>query len=134
MKTSTSTNPAIRQPSVTLDPRCAASGCINLARGARLFGIHPQEVCVDSEVLDDYAEPDATLGQNIAGVILSVLACHIAVNPGGFRGRPILVCLLRREDARLVEVELQVHRLCHRQDESLQLRQTGERILDVQFD
>src|SRR5690242_20128660 len=74
-------------------------GTIDITRGARLHGICSPAVLIDAEVLEDYVEMDAALGQNLAGVVLAVLACHLEMNPGGTHHDQLTICTVRREDA-----------------------------------
>ncbi len=99
---------------------------IDISRGATQFGIRSR-VLLQEELRDAYAEIDPTLGQNVIGIVLTVLACHLAMGQGGLSDDQITVCLIRREDDRLVEVDLGIHR--HRQTgrECLSLRQLAER-------
>ena len=82
----------------------------DISRGAGQFGIRNQKVMLATEVLDDYREIDCSLGYNTAGMILSVLARHIAAAPGGGRDDSFAVCLHRQEDHHDVEVHLTVSR------------------------
>ena len=104
---------------------------VDLSRGARHLGLRPNVIRIESEVLDDYAELDNSIGQNTAGTILSVLGCELAVSPGGVARKTITVCLVRREDATVVELDLHVNRVCHHGNESLYLHKAGERVLDL---
>lgn len=104
---------------------------LNITRGARQFGVLCAEVFIDSELLDDYAAPDAHLGLNAAGVILSVLSSHLAVHPSGAPHEPIHVCLLRRQDGRLVQLALELYRPWG-QEPCFQLRKARERNIEVQ--
>lgn len=78
----------------------------DITRGAVHVGIRNQRVLIESAVQDEYAEPDLALGCNVVGVILRVLAQHLAACPGGGGNDSIEVCLHRREDGRLVEVQI----------------------------
>ena len=59
---------------------------------------------------------------------------QLAVHPSGGPSESTNVYLLRREDAQVVEVDLQIHRLRRRGRECLLLRKTHERSLEVQRD
>lgn len=82
----------------------------DLTRGAAQFCIRRAAVSVETRILNDYAEIDPALGMNTAGVILTVLVCHIAMAPGGSAEDRITVCLQRRNDEHLVEVDLAIRR------------------------
>lgn len=134
MRKNTLTKPANLQSLPDLDACIQAPNRADLSRSARHLGIRPEAVFIESEVLDRYAELDTAIGLNAAGVVLSVLAAQLGVNPGGVASESVTVCLLRREDARPVEVDLQIHRLRRRGGECLLLRHARERTLEVQVD
>lgn len=77
---------------------------VDLSRGARRFGLPVETLFLEGSVLNDYAELDPALGYNVAGTILSVL--HNQVRQIGGLDEFVTVCLVRREDARAVELEL----------------------------
>jgi hypothetical protein len=104
----------------------AASGYLDLSRGAAEFGIR-QTVWLDATVTEDFTELDSSLGRNVAGVVLSVLARLLTVQPDGLGEDVITACLLRREDAKPVEVDLQLNRSRYRGATLLALRKIAER-------
>jgi len=119
--------PLLGAPSTAADP-------VDRSRGARRFGLRRGAVFLDREVLDGYSELDPALGLNVAGTILSVLSCQLAAHPSGGPSESTNVYLLRREDAQVVEVDLQIHRLRRRGRECLLLRKTREQSLEVHLD
>lgn len=112
-----------------LDP----SDYVDISRGARLHGIANTALFIEAKLLDDYAELDAGLGQNLVGVILSVLGHHLSLNPGGTHNDKISVCSIRREDVRVVEVDLGIERRRVRGCETIILTKIAERDSDVDF-
>ena len=78
----------------------------DLSRGASQFCIRRVAVLVETSVLDRYVEIDPVGGLNTIGVILTVLSSHLAGCPGGSAVDRITICLQRRADGRLVEVDL----------------------------
>ena len=104
---------------------------MDLTRGARNFGIRSGAVLLDSEVLCDYAELDPALGHNVAGLVLCVLGCHMLdkLEKGAAKDL-IAVCLCRRQDARVLEVDFQINHVLVNGYESLVLCKAGERDLD----
>lgn len=106
-----------------------ASRNINISRGASQIGIQ-SNVFLEEEVLDAYGEIDPALGQNVIGCVLAVLGCHLALGNGNLGDDRMTVCLIRRQDDRMVEVDLEIRR--HRQDgrECLSLRRLAEREMD----
>jgi hypothetical protein len=98
----------------------------DISRGATEFGLRAQ-VLLEEEMRDAYAEMDPALGQNVIGSVLAVLACHLAMGEGGRSEDRISVCLLRRSDDRLVEVDLAIHRHRRAGRECLSLRGVAER-------
>ncbi len=99
---------------------------MDLTRGAVHFGIRHQRVLLASEVIEDYREIDGSLGYNAAGQILSVLARHIALAPGGGGDDTFSVLLQRREDAQAVKVQLAVVRSRRHGQACLVLHQLAE--------
>ncbi len=57
----------------------------------------------------------------------TVLACHLAIGQRGLNDDQITVCIIRREDGRMVEAELGIHRRRHAGRQCLSLRQLAER-------
>ncbi len=106
------------------------SSYIDFSRGAADLDLRRQRVLLDTALLDDYAEPDRGLGLNTGGVILRVLAQHLASCPGGGGDDSIIVCLHRREDGQRVEVQLAVKRSRRQGQECLLLSRLGERPTD----
>jgi hypothetical protein len=102
----------------------------DVTRGARLHAIRSASVFVDSDVMEDYAEIDVALGQNLAGVILSVLSYHLGINPGGVHDDQITICAIRREDATLVELVLHIERTRRNGMEHIVLRKGEEMEID----
>jgi hypothetical protein len=80
---------------------------IDLRLGASQLGIR-MPVLIESRILERYAEIEFSLGLNVAGVILWALACHLAGGKATGPQEILTVCLLRRGDVRLVEVDLQI--------------------------
>jgi hypothetical protein len=80
----------------------------DLTRGAALNGIRAT-VLLETRVLAEFAELDPALGHNTAGVIFSVLLSHLAGGNGGGDDR-LTICLTRRSDGQLVEVDLMLLR------------------------
>jgi hypothetical protein len=103
---------------------------IDISRGAYLFGICPQ-VYLNLQLVTDYAELDPNLGQNAVGVILSVLSHHLATGRAGLGDDAITVCLQRREDGQLVEVDLAVRRRRNQGRECLIVSRAGERNMET---
>lgn len=101
----------------------------DITRGATQFGIRRTSVFVESAVLADYHEIDPAVGLNVIGLILTVLYCRLAVAPGGGPDDPLTVCLVRRTDGRLVEVELTLRRSRGRGGDRIMLQQTAEHIV-----
>jgi hypothetical protein len=98
----------------------------NLTRPARSYGVHMQ-VLLEQRVLADFQEFDPDLGEDTAGVILSLLAYDLLTKPAG-DGR-LTVCLLRRLDESPVEVDLMVLRRHRHNGEHIYLRLAGVREL-----
>lgn len=103
----------------------------DLSRGASLNGLRAS-VFLEARVLEEYAELDPTLGQNTAGVILAVLGCHLAAGNGIGDDR-LSVCLKRREDGQLVEVDLMLLRRRQAGGECLYLRRADVRLMASEF-
>ena len=106
---------------------------MDVSRGARHFSIQPQTVLMDQALLEEYAEVDAALGQNLIGVILSVLSYHLSTTPGGLSRDQISFNAVRREDALLVDVELELRRSRSGTGERLVLRKIAEHESEFQF-
>ncbi len=102
----------------------------DISRGACLFGICPR-VYLNLQLVDDYAELDPSLGQNVVGVVLSVLSHHLATRRAGLGDDAITVCLQRREDGQLVEVDLAVRRRRKQGRECLMVSRTTERTMET---
>jgi hypothetical protein len=109
--------------------RPAAPPRTDITRGATQFGIRRASVFVETQVLADYHEIDPTVGLNVIGIILTVLYCRLAMAPGGGPAAPLTVCLRRRPDGRLVEVELTLHHSRGRAGESITLRRAAEQVV-----
>lgn len=118
---------AIARSTITF--RRIPAGSTDITRGARLMGIHGPKVSIQSEVLENYCELDGALGQNLAGVILSVLACHLDQNPGGTFDDRVLVCAIRRDDGTPVEIGLEIQRFRDCGVEHIVLVRIGEQSL-----
>ena len=101
---------------------------LDLSRGARQFGLRSL-VFLDAAVRTDYAELDPALGHNVAGIVLAVLAFHEALPGLGRDEERITVCLVRRRDEQLVEVDLVLQRRRQRGGEAIELRRVAEREL-----
>jgi hypothetical protein len=112
-------------------PAYAACKFIDYSRGAAECGIRRHAVWMDADLVVNYGEPDPTLGRNVGGMILSVLARHLAADPGGIEGDIITVCLLRREDAKIVEVDLRIIRIRHHGTARLLLSKVDVREIDL---
>jgi len=100
---------------------------IDYSRGAVEVGIRRQMVWLDAGVVEDYAEMDPTLGRNVGGVVLSVLARHLSTEPDGGNGNIVTVGLFRREDGKLVDVDLQITRGRHQGTSRLLLTKVDAR-------
>jgi hypothetical protein len=111
---------------LTVTRPATANRSIDISRGASQLGI-PSRVFLEEEVLDAYAEIDPALGQNVIGVIFAVLSCHLALGQGSLGDDQMTVCLNRREDSRMVEVDLGIRRHRHAGRECLSLRRVAER-------
>jgi hypothetical protein len=99
----------------------------DITRGATHLGIRNQRVLLETAVQEDYAEPDASLGLNTTGVILRVLAQHLTSCPGGGGNDLFEVCLHRREDGRLVELQFAILRARRQGTACLVLSRIGDR-------
>ncbi len=98
----------------------------NLTRKPWFCGMRAQ-VLLEQRVLADFHEFDSDLGDDTAGVILSLLAYDLITKPAG-DGR-LTVCLVRRQDESLVEVDLMVLRRHKPHGECIYLRLAGVREL-----
>jgi hypothetical protein len=78
-------------------------------------------VFLESRVLEEFAELDPALGHNVAGVIFSVLACHLAGGHGAGDDR-LTICLTRRSDGRPIELDLMLFRRRQEDGERFYLR------------
>lgn len=107
---------------------------VDVTRGARYHGIRPESVFLEPEILEDYAEPEPTLGRNAVGSILSALAAQLAVCPGGVPDECVTVSLCRCEDGQAVEVDLRIRRLRRDGLVRLVLGKTKERPAGSQTD
>jgi len=106
-------------------PVAAPSACWDVSRGAVRAGIGAR-VQLDATMLDDYLEPDHALGFNSTGVVLSAFSTHL--KEGRFDAdEPLVVCLARREDGTLVDVEISIHRFRAAGTECFRLKKAGER-------
>lgn len=126
MTTTTIVQQNVAVKSIAPAPAYAGGKFIDYSRGAAAFGIRKHPVWMDADLVMDYGEPDPTLGRNVGGVILSVLARHLDAE-SGLDGDIITVCLLRREDAKIVEVDLQITRNRHQGTARLLLSKVEER-------
>jgi hypothetical protein len=79
----------------------------DLTTGAAQFSI-PLPVVVEPGLLENYAPADPTVGYNTAGVLLSLLSYRLAATRPGKQRELITVCLARRQDDRLVELDVEV--------------------------
>ena len=104
---------------------------IDITRGARLHGIRSSAVLMESEIFDSYGELDPALGQNLAGVILALLACHLEMNPGGTHEDQITICAIRRDDSTTVELNLLITRKGRQEGEQIVLHKGNEREVDT---
>jgi hypothetical protein len=104
---------------------------IDITRGARLHGICSSEVIIEAEILEDFAEMDVALGQNLVGVVLAVLACHLEMNSGGTHRDQVTICTVRREDAVTVELDLQITHTRRQGRERIFLRKGEEREVEA---
>jgi hypothetical protein len=132
MKTSTILTSITRRSSTNAGTQTIASRQIDISRGAGSFGVRAKAVFIESNVLDDYAEIDFGLGQNVVGNILSVLRCHLSAGFGGRAVDTITVSLLRRDDAQIVELDLEVNRARQGGVERLLLRKVTEREINFE--
>jgi hypothetical protein len=105
-----------------------ATSAPDLTRGATQFGIRRASVFVETQVLADYHEIDPTVGLNVIG--LSLTGRRLVLAPGGGPLEPLTVCLLRRSDGRLVEVELTFHYARGRAGESITLRRSAAQVFE----
>lgn len=105
---------------------------VDLGRGAQNFGLRAQ-VELERRVLEDYVELDPGLGENVAGVVLSVLSYDVLTD-GRLGDSRMTICLLRRDSGQPVEVDLGVYRRCHGGQETYVLRFMGERELSLGAD
>jgi len=106
----TTSNTTSTLPSITEPP--PETVYTNLSHLAATYGIHAS-VHLEQRVLAEFSEMDPMFGDDTAGLILAVLAFHLHTGTIGNAGR-LPVCLLRREDQQLVEVDLLV--LCHERE------------------
>jgi hypothetical protein len=121
-------------PASTFEPETGPSRKnIDLTRGARDLGLQPHGVFLELEVLDDHGVVINSLGQNAAGTILAVLGCQLAMGPGGVPDETISVCLIRRDDGQMMDVDLSVKRIRQNGAECLFLRKTGERAINFEI-
>ncbi len=102
---------------------------IDLSRGARLFGLSMDSLLLEGALLNDYSEMDPAVGYNVVGTILSVLGQQVR-REGGV-GDLVSVCVRRREDARPVEVELEVKRRRRFGRGCILLRRAKERVIEL---
>jgi len=107
-----------------------ATPSTDITRGAAQFGIRRASVFVETQVLADYCELDPAVGLNVIGIVLTVLYCRLAMTPSGGPADPLIVCLLRRVDGRLVEVDLTLHRSRSRGGESIMLQRSAEQVME----
>jgi hypothetical protein len=117
--------PYMPQTRTTARP-VAADRKVDVSRGASQFDIRAQ-VFIEKELLDCYGEIDPALGKNVIGIILSVLSCHLGMGHGSLGDDQITVCLTRREDDCMVEVDLGIRRHRHEGRECMSLRKLAER-------
>lgn len=106
---------------------------IDISRGALHFGIRSEAVLIDQELVDQYKEVDVTLGQNLIGSILSVLSYHLAAVSSGVPHDHICISAVRREDALVVDVDLEIRRSRGSGGERLVLRKVAEHESEFQF-
>lgn len=92
---------------------------IDLSIGAAQLGIR-WPVLLEARILEEHAEVELRLGLNAAGVILTALACRLAVQPPAGK---LVVCLRRRKDGQPIEVTL--HLDLHRVDQRNWVRLRG---------
>ncbi len=86
---------------------------------------------IDNELVDTYAELDSSLGHNVIGAILTVVASHLATGQQFLGDDVLLVDLRRRQDGEPVEVTLSVSRSRKSGRECLSLRWGGEQALET---
>ena len=106
----TTSNATSTLPPVTEAP--PETAYTNLSHLAATYGIHAA-VHLEQRVLAEFSELDPMFGDDTAGLILAVLAFHLHTGTIGNAGR-LPICLLRRQDQQLVEVDLLV--LCHERE------------------
>jgi hypothetical protein len=102
---------------------------LDVSRGARLHRLNEQ-VYLDPVVLEDYHEIDPTLGRNLVGCVLSVLAQHVTANPGGGGDEHLPVAVRRRDDGGEVELLLSLSRSRRSGQLAMVLTHAGERAPD----
>jgi hypothetical protein len=113
--------------------QASPSNNVDLAHGAQHFGIHPYEICIQADILEDYAEIDRSPGLNVVGAILAVLACRLAAQPVDSRNDMISAYLVRRDDGRLVELDLHLSLISRSGRESIVLSKADEREIELQI-
>ena len=92
----------------------------DLSRRARYRGLGVDLLFVDSTVLEDYAEIDSALGENFAGAILN------ALRGPGLEGQRLRLGAFRRQDGRIVELDLGILRFRLRGQSCAVLERAGE--------
>lgn len=117
-----------RSPRVRSTPP-ATFPTTDITRGAVQFGVRRTSVLVESALLTEYGEIDPAVGLNVIGIILTVLYCRLATAPGGGSPEPLIVCLQRRTDGRLAEVELTLHHSRGRGGDKITLQRTAEQVM-----
>ena len=107
---------------------CGATEYTNLSRGALYRGLSLDFLFVDPAIMDDYAEVDPALGQNVAGALLDALQSQSQEGLEG-RAQTITIALVRRDDGQLVELDIRAESIRLRDYECLVLDTAGEQDL-----
>lgn len=83
---------------------------VDLSREAATFGLRAQ-VQLERRVLEDHCELDPAAGDNVTGLVLSVLS-YDALMGGMLSDSRMTLCLVRRDSGQMVEVDIDVQRRC----------------------
>jgi hypothetical protein len=111
----------------TSAPTTTPTAFIDASHGSGSFGIRAQ-VKLQNRVLEKYQEVDPALGYDTLETVLSILSYHESIGDLLRDGR-MTVCLARRDDGRVVEVDLGVQHDCGSEQDCYYLRFAGEREL-----
>ena len=87
-------------------PQRAPVNYLNISRQAASYGI-PASVHLEKRILLDYLALDSEYSETTAGVILALLAWQRALKEEASAQR-LTVCLIRRADRQIIEVDLMV--------------------------